>query len=271
VHNIKRFAIPNHWNRIVTIDVGGECPWGISDMAVDEKGYLVVVNTYKEPGVNSSTIVRWLKENTPWNDYARTTFVIDPENKLAMLELSEQGIHCQPARKALVPGTIQLGEYLHVAPSNALPSWVKDTQSPEWWGKFGVDAEGKPKPSPRLFIFDDLTDLKEEYKSLTWDENKVNTWKKTKDERYDIMESIRYGVFARPRVSELPKTNARLAHLQAVDPLSAKAYADLDRRIEQRQQKKQGGQLLRESLQDFVDDDPGSDSVFVGGRIEWEG
>jgi hypothetical protein len=240
IHNITPFSIPKHWDLVVGIDVGGDpSPWAIMPHWIDEYGNVVVTRGLVKHSLKISEIAAWIKKNLPWNEQ-RTKFVIDYENKVAMLELAEHGIHSQPAQKEIFPGILRVSGYLHPMKGAPLPPWYFDTQ-PQW----RIDRF-RTAGSPRLFVTDDNIEWMKDFEGALWDDKKPNTPKKTDTNRFDVCDATRYAIMTRPIASELKPMPPDRSHL-IVDPLTYKEWVKLDQRIADRMLLKRGGGSLREA------------------------
>ena len=113
VHVIDDFPIPRNWSLTTGIDVGGESPWAAVPVYADEQGNLIVTNGFHNRTGRVTEVAQWIKRNLPWNDN-RSTFVLDPENKVATVELSDYGIYAKTAIKDINPGLLRMEGYLHV-------------------------------------------------------------------------------------------------------------------------------------------------------------
>lgn len=259
VHNIEPFNVqqmyPN-WELVVGIDVGGDSPWAVVPEYIDEWGNTIVVDGFVKPSVRTDEVAAWIKRNLPWNS-PRTTFVIDPENKVVMLELREHGIHCQPATKAVQAGIIRTGGYFHVHKGRALPPWYHTTQPENKIRKF------RDLGSPRTFVFNTFTTYRNEHDTYVWDSEKSNTPLKTKTQRFDTCDADRYVKMFRPEPSKFPEISDKYAHLAAFDPLSYREWTKMDKRIADRQARMKGGGSLREADMDEVPE------IGIPGRYEY--
>lgn len=258
VHNIKPFDYPKHWNAIIGIDVGGDAPWAVLDERVDDFGNLITVKEFHKPSVNVAEVAGWIKANVPWNNPS-TIFVIDWENKLAMLELAEHGIHCQPAIKTVHAGILRTGGYYHINPKMGLPSWYKDTQPLEQYEKF------KDRGSPRTFVVREACpDFCNELDNYLWEKEKP---RKINDHGPD---ADRYVKMKSPEASKLPPHD-KYQHLRAIDPSAAKEWEAFDKRVQARMDKQAGRGMMKEmdseSFDTFTED---REPKFVG-KFEMEG
>lgn len=251
VHNVKPFAIPKHWECVVTIDVGGDCPWAVVPHYIDEWGNIVITNGFHKATGRTSEVAAWIKTNVPWND-ARTTFIIDPENKLAMVDLQDYGIHCRIAQKAVLPGIKQAGSYFHVDPKRLLPSWYFETQPEESVKKF------KAAGSPRIFMQEDAEVTRTEHDEWVWDSNKKNTPLKTNEKRFDTCDAVRYAIMSRPQAAALPAVEDKYSVLRIADPMAAREWEALDKRLADMKNAKGGSSIIREAWWD------GDEHSFVG-------
>lgn len=257
VHNIRPFPIPSHWECIVGIDVGGSGKWGVPAIYSDEYGNLIVTDGFNGATGRTSEVTDWIKTHVPWSDN-RTTFVIDPENKLASTELADQGIYTRIAQKAVHPGILRSTGYFHMRPNIIPPQWFLDSQSPqavERVKKFGC---------PRIFVFTSFMPWRVEHDTCIWDEKKVNQIKKTTENRFDLVEATRYVIMTRPEPSNLPKAD-KYAALREVDPLSAREAEDMDRRIASYIQHQRGGATSEMFL-----DRESVTSIETGRSQKWE-
>ena len=248
VHNIRPFPIPDIWPLTVGIDVGGDSPWAVVPNYFDEYGNAVVTDGYDKAGVNVAEVARWIKDNLPW-DNSRTTFIIDPENKVAMIELAEHGIMCRPARKSVLPSILRSGNYFHVNPKLSLPPWYLEHQPAEYVKKF------HGKGSPRTFVFETNLTYREEHDTYQWSPTRRNEPHKTHDKRWDSCDADRYVKFSRPEVAKLPVIEDKYREIRmkrgdsGIDNLSAREFSSLDKRMAARAAVKAGA-LVREATAD---------------------
>lgn len=242
VHNIDPFTIPRDWECIGGIDVGGDSPWAVIPVYVDYVGNLIVAPGFHNRTGRVSEVASWIKGHMPWNEN-RTTFVIDWENRLAMVELSDYGIHCQVAQKDVNVGLLRMEGYLHVQKGRRLPDWYEATQPRHQYVKFA------DRGSPRLFVFKNAGTWRKEHDRAKWDPNKPDAMWKSSIERFDTVEATRYVVMTRPEPSKITLQDREkfIAEAEQKDPLSARAMREMDKRIQDRQYRQKGGAGLREA------------------------
>jgi hypothetical protein len=166
VHIVEPFPIPKHWPLTVGIDVGGDSPWAVVPEFTDDDGNQVIVRGLSRRTGRVAEIASWIKNNLPWNE-SRTTYVIDWENKVALVELAQDhGIHCSIARKEVIPGILRTSGYMHVQKGRKLPSWYEETQPNARFQKY------KDTGSPRTFVCADFVEFISEHDKYKWDPNK---------------------------------------------------------------------------------------------------
>ena len=265
VHNIQPFEIPHYWECVVGIDVGGNSPWAVVVSHIDEWGNVIISKGLVKPTVNTREIAAWIKMNTNWNS-PRTMFVIDWENKLAMLELGDYGIHCRPAIKNVVPGLLRTGSHFAIRKGYPLPPWYMQSQPEERIAKF------KNEGAPKIYIFNSFIECRQEHDEYVWNPNKPNEPLKTGTKRFDTCDAVRYIIMSRPQSSNHADMEShkaeirRFMQIQNADPLSAKAWLDLDQRLKERLDRKAG----RFTMCDAYNEE--KDQIFDRrGKIEWEG
>lgn len=255
VHVIRPFSIPKHWECVVGIDVGGDCPWAVDPHYVDEYGNLIIADGFHKATGRTGEVAQWIKSNIPWNDN-RTTFIIDPENKIAMVELADLGIHCRIATKAVLPGILRTAGYFHVQPGAFLPQWYLETQPTEQVEKF------KRLGVPRIFVFDTNKVWIDDHDGYVWDEKHKNEPKKTATERRDSCDGTRYVCLSRPQASSL-KSVDKYADLRRQDPVSAREWESLDRKLASFDRLREGQLGIQEAFGDDTYDFNESDAVLT--------
>lgn len=257
VHNIDPFPIPSHFECVVGIDIGGSGKWGVPAVYADEYGNLIATDGFNGATARVKEVTDWIKTHVPWSDN-RTTFVIDPENKVAAQDLADEGIYTRIAQKAVHPGILRSTGYFYPRPNVIPPKWFLESQSPEAVErikKFGC---------PRIFVFKSFLPWRIEHDTCVWDEKKVNQIKKSVDRRFDLVEATRYVIMTRPEASSLPKMD-KYKELRAIDPLSAKELEAMDQRIASYLELQRGGM----TGEMFLDSERVS-RLEVGKNQKWE-
>jgi len=266
VHNIEKFdVLQRGWNIGIGIDVGGTpAPWSVMLFSIDPWGNVIAFDEFSRPTVNTREVADWIKFKVPFVDKHRIMTVIDWENKLAMLELGEYGIHCRPAAKQVRPGILRTGGYIHINPKAALPSWYEETQPRHVLEK--VIGKG----SPRFFIMNHLRYARKCFDRYVWDDNGLKP-KKVDDHPCD---ATRYFLQARPNPSKLKVINYKREELRKKDPLSAREWDAMDKRLELRNQIRKGRLVGSEiSLEETPTDKrfPAPELTMAGGKFDWGG
>ncbi|MCI0348994.1 MAG: phage terminase large subunit [Acidobacteriales bacterium] len=240
VHNIEPFDVPAEYPYLVSIDVGGDVPWAVGIWRVDPWGNLILTDEFYKPSVNALEVAAWIKQNARTTD-PHTQIVIDYENKLAMLELNEYlrpGVQCRPAIKAVRPGIIRTGGYLHVNNTLPLPPWYVKSQ-PESRTKHFTSAG-----SPRMFVMRSrCPNWSREMDYYRWDENSPGKPLKDNDHHPD---ETRYAAMSRPQPARLPQPPDEREKLRKADPLSARAWDNYDKIIAARRAAQTPAAALRE-------------------------
>ncbi len=145
-------GIPERWNRLLGVDVGGSDPWAWEWAAVDPHGNVIVYDEIYRPGTRVAPFANEaINKIKPYRFQAR---VIDYENKVAAGELAEYGITFTNAKKMNKNDSIfRLNGYLHPNPQHAYPSWHPKA------GQSG---------SPRVFVSDKCANLIKELPQQRW-------------------------------------------------------------------------------------------------------
>jgi hypothetical protein len=224
VHVIDDFQIPKHWSLVTAIDVGGDSPWAVCPIYSDEQGNLILTPGFHNRTGRVSEVAAWIKRHTPWNEN-RTTYVIDPENKVATVELSDYGIYCQNAIKDINPGLLRMEGYLHVQKHRNLPHWYEETQPVQRHQKF------RGHGSPKFFVFKSALVIRKELDSCKWDPQTCDKMYKSSTARFDAIEAIRYGVMTRPEPSKVGGIeDAEFIELEKKDRGTAAEWREYARR-----------------------------------------
>lgn len=239
VHNIEPFKIPSHWDCIGGIDVGGESPWAVVPVYVDPHGNLIVTDGFHHRTGRVMDVANWIKSKMPWNEN-RTTFVIDWENKLASVELSDHGIYAAVANKDVNPGILRLEGHLHVKQNRTLPSWYEETQPQAKFVKF------RSHGCPKMFVFKSATTVRKELGLAKWDPAKPDRMYKSSTARFDSVEAIRYVVMTRPEPSKDEAPDDKFAEMEKIDPAAAREWRHWDARLRSRMISQKGGRGLAE-------------------------
>lgn len=224
VHIIEDFSIPRHWSCLIGIDVGGDSPWAVIPAYTDEQGNIIITNGFHNRTGRVSEVAHWIKRNTPWNQ-SRTRYVIDPENKVATVELSDHGIYANPAHKEVNPGLLRLEGYLHVRPRGRLPHWYEETQPQARFVKF------REKGAPKMYVFKSAMVSRKELDTCKWDPEKTDTMYKSSTARFDAVETIRYIGMEHPEPSKICGIeDAEFIEMEKKDRATASEWRELHRR-----------------------------------------
>lgn len=259
VHNIDPFPIPRNWQLVVGIDPGGDSPWAVIPNYIDEEGNLIVVPGFHQRTARVPDPVRWIKNHLPWNE-SRTTYVIDWENKVVMVEMADNGIQCQTANKAVQAGILRVAGMMHVRPNRRLPSWYKATQPTSRYLKF------KDKGCPTIFVFNNAYEWRAEHDKAKWDPNKPDVMWKNSIERFDSVDAERYVCMSRPEASLAAFDEFDYTEMEKADPLTAKVWKDRDRRLSERNNRMRGGAALREA---DMEREPQNEFGDLGKQYKW--
>ena len=225
VHVIDDFQIPRHWPLTTGIDVGGDSPWSVDPAYSDEQGNLIIANGFHNRTARVSEVTNWIKRNLPWNEN-RTTFVLDPENPVARVELSDNGIYCTNAVKDILPGLLRMESYMHVVKHRELPYWYEGTQPTHRFQKF------RGKGSPKMFVMKSAMQSRKELDRVKWHPDKPDQMFKTSTERFDTIETKRYIVMHLPEPAKVVDiVDAKYAAMERKDPATAKEWKAYDARI----------------------------------------
>jgi hypothetical protein len=244
VHVIKSFPIPRHWSCVGGIDPGGDSKWAVTPVYADERGNLIAAQGFHNRTGRVSEVANWIKRNMPW-DENRTTFVLDPENKIVTIELSDYGIYAMPAIKDINPGLMRLESYMHVVKHRDLPEWYESTQPQHRWLKY------RTKGSPKFFVFEEETIGRRELDKCKWDPDKIDKMYKTSTERFDSVEAYRYVAMTKPEPSKMAEAmEEKYRAMEKRDPATAREWKAYDQRMAAR---KGGKTALRDmDLDDAV-------------------
>lgn len=228
-HMIHSFPIPSDWPCAVSVDVGGDAPWAVIVSRIDPfTGDVIVCDELFAPGLVVYEIVSWLKscsyipENRPKGDRPRqeTRFIIDPANKVAMSEFSEQGVFFEAARKGpKLPGILRVGGYMRRKKNRSYTIPMQPRADGTWRALHVQDA-------PHIWVFRDrCPNWVREHDEWNWKRIGATQIPSNRPEEKDdhTCDSTIYLLRILPAVEELPKHNAAMDALRRLDPLSYKA------------------------------------------------
>ena len=260
VHVVDDFVIPKHWQLLVSIDVGGDSPWAVVPCYSDEQGNVIVTGGFHNRTGRISEVAGWIKRNLPY-DQNRTRFIIDPENPVATVELSEHGIYSSPAQKAIMAGLLRLEGYLHIQKHRDLPHWYEETQTAPRTFKF------RGKGSPQMFVMKSAMVIRKELDTAKWDPVKIDTMYKSSTARFDSVEALRYAAMAHPEPSPISgETQDKYFEMEKKDPGAAREWRAYARRIALR---KSGKGALHE-MDSEEETLPGVHNAVPDARYDWE-
>ena len=262
VHVIEDFPIPRNWSLTTGIDVGGDSPWACVPVYADEQGNLIVTNGFHGRTGRVSEVAQWIKRNLPWNEH-RSTFVLDPENKVATVELSDHAIYATPAIKDINPGLLRTEGYIHVQKHRELPHWYESTQPAHMFEKF------RGKGSPKLFVFKSANVVRKELDTAKWDPEKIDKMYKSSTARFDAVEALRYVIMTKPEASKIGEDlGDKWLNLEKIDRGAAEEWRALDRKRAIRQGAKHNA--LKDM--DREDDDRGlrGEEEFPHRETKWD-
>jgi hypothetical protein len=239
VHNIEPFEIPDHWPTVVGIDVGGSVPWAIGVWRVDEYGNRVLTNDASplyRPNMNPNTVIAWLKDNTPLS----SRYVIDYENRPVMIQLQDEGIHCEPAVKDVLAGITQLMGDFWPMPGKSLPEWYRLTQPKARYDRF------RDGGAPRVYIFNTCVQASKEFDNYIWNPLRPNEPVKRDDHHCD---QAKYVAAAKPTPA-VGRSVDPYAAFRLTDPTSAR---HLDGVAKELARQRQGDWLRRQQQMEMGD------------------
>jgi hypothetical protein len=259
VHVVDDFQIPKHWQLLVPIDVGGDSPWAVVPMYSDEQGNIIVTGGFHNRTARISDVANWIKRSLPY-DQNRTRFIIDPENPVATVELSEHGIYASPAQKAIMPGLLRLEGYLHIQKHRDLPHWYEETQPHERAFKF------RGKGAPQMYVFKSAMVARKELDTAKWDPEKVDKMYKSSTARFDCVEALRYGAMEHPEPSKSGGVEEdKWSAIEKKDPGTAAEWRAYERRIAARK----GGKAALKEMDIEEDFGPREFNAPPNTRYDW--
>lgn len=217
VHNIEPFPIPSHWPWYCSIDPGGSSPWGIGVYRIDEEGNKIktddAAEIYKQLNLNPNKAIRWIKDHLPVDE---TRFLIDYQNKAVMIQLQDEGIHCEPASKDVFAGLMRAKSEFFVNPERLLPVWYERTQPRARYERF------KDKGAPSFYVFNTCKGSAKEYDNYMWDPARPNEPKNNQSDHY--CDETRYFMVSSPQPA-IPAVEDPFLVFRRSDPTSAE-HAD---------------------------------------------
>jgi hypothetical protein len=259
VHVVDDFQIPKHWQCLVSIDVGGDSPWAVVPSYTDEQGNIVVCNGFHGRTARISEVAAWIKRNTPY-DQTRTRFIIDPENPVATVELSEHGIYATPAQKAIMPGLLRLEGYLHVQKHRDLPHWYAETQPHNRVFKF------RGRGAPQMYLTKSAVVARKETDTAKWDPDKIDKMYKSSTARFDAVEAMRYLAMEHPEPSKIAGFQEdKYFEMEKKDPGAAAEWRAWERRLAARK----GGKTPLKELDVEEDYGPREFNAAPNTRYDW--
>jgi len=219
VHNIDPFPIPLAWPTIVSIDTGGDAPWAIVVLRQDPVGDLFQTHEFYEPTVLISKVAKWIKdpEQSGIRDVRGGHFIMDPENKSAMLELAQHGIYCDAARKDnKVASIYHTAGYMHCEPGRvkALPMQRQND------GTYGAKAI---ENAPRWWVFRTCYNTRREHANWQWmppDPRTGESPNRPEDKADHTCDATLYALRVMPPIKDLPTLDPQLEALRKVDQAS---------------------------------------------------
>lgn len=190
VHNISPLPyVPSNWECLGTIDVGGVCAWSVLKIYADETGNLIVAKEFDKATSLVTEVGEWIRREFTPGEFKNTTFVIDPENKVAATDLVREGVSVRPAQKNVIANIQRVSGYLHLVKRNVnvggrmkligvAPAWLREHDP-------GLAERIEREGCPRLFVYETCTTWRKEHAEVLWHEKIPNQIKKTMTERFD--------------------------------------------------------------------------------------
>lgn len=191
---------PLDWPVYVGIDIGGVDPWSFTFGAVDpENGNIYVFDEIYEAGIRISELAE--KYHAIMVDRNFQGMAYDYENQQAAIEMEEYGICGSNAIKAVMPGIMKMGQYMHPDP------------------RITSRFNGK-SPAPRIYYSRKCVNHIREITGYKWakDNKGVPTGQPHHDNSHSPS-STRYMIHTfRPEPEKLPKS--RLSQMEGLDAAS---------------------------------------------------
>ena len=218
VHNIDPFPVPDEWPCIVSVDTGGDAPWGIGVGRQDPQGDIFITNEFYKPGVLVYEVARWLKDpkQSGIPDIQRARKILDPENKVVMLEFArDHNLYFEVAQKQNKrAGIYHVAGYMHPVPGrtktlpaagpNAIPTVVEN--------------------APRLWVFRRCENWRREHDQWQWKRSPL-TGESTdipEDKADHMCDSALYMFRILPPVQQLPEADPQMEALKRLHAASHK-------------------------------------------------
>ncbi len=220
-HNNFSFPIPKNFPCIVSIDVGGDSPWAILVGRQDPfSGDLFITDELYQSGLLIREVVSWLRSRETIPDVSKARFICDPENKLAIVELAENGIGCDAARKGpKLPGILRVGGYMK--PKQGRMKQIDSQPGPD-----GTLRDIIVEDAPTLWVFKDkCPNFIREHDEWAWQRQPGTGFSTDKPVDGDdhCVDALIYLCRILPAVETLPKLNPAMEALRRIDPLSYEA------------------------------------------------
>jgi Phage terminase large subunit len=198
IHVVPPFPIPEHWDRLESLDHGANHPTVWLAWGADHDGNLCIVNEYSSPGLVSrhaqEILARRKKYGTStcWADPSVFAHhgLSNPRHWRASIatEYSDHGIYLAHANNDRRAGYGRLLELLHVEPGRIPPPWAQVRE--------GVEG------APRLYVFSSCKELIRQFKSAPIAAEGVDAGeavdKRWEGEHGHAVAAARYGAMSRP-------------------------------------------------------------------------
>lgn len=164
IHNIHPFPIPAAWETIVSVDVGGDVPWGIQVSRVDPMGDVFITNEFYEPGVLVGEVAKWIKDpkRSGIPDWKTARKILDPENKPVAMEFAaNHQLYFEVAQKhGKVASIMQAAGYMHRVPGRV--KTIPGQPGPNGIGSLIVTD------APRVWVFNTCENWRREHDAWQW-------------------------------------------------------------------------------------------------------
>jgi len=184
IHVIEPFEIPKHWRVIRCVDFGTQHPFAVLWVAVGPSNELYCIREYYHTtGQRSMEVHAEIIKEHSKNDNTYMSLA-DPEAPQSIIDLRRYGVYCNPAKKAIIAGRQHVLDYMTLTPDAPAPH--------------GQEKE-KDKSYPRLYVFNNLENLKREikfhrYRGMTGRQGE----KETTEGDDHLLDDLRYICMTRP-------------------------------------------------------------------------